>query len=326
MRGLHIASLLLGLAAAPLGAAAAESDGDADAQDQAVGKAAFESRCAACHRNDGSGAPGVYPPLKGQLGTYLKVEEGRDYLVQLVAYGMYGEVEITGTTYTGIMPAFGSWPDEKLAAVLNYVLTEFNAETLPPDFQPFTASEVARRQEPRRSPRDVRTQVRAGMLKALESREAGHATEKGESLTDIPAIAGAADGFARNCQGCHRADGAGATGSVPRLTDFVGYFTRIEGGREYLARVPGVVYSMLDDAALADVMNWTLKTFGKGELAPDFEPYSAKEMARYRADPIEQVKKHRGRMLERMREAGYIGPDDDGLGRQTASAPARPAD
>jgi hypothetical protein len=32
--------------------------------------------------------------------------------------------------------------DEKLAEVLNWVLTEFNAETLPRDFTPLSAAEV----------------------------------------------------------------------------------------------------------------------------------------------------------------------------------------
>lgn len=271
------------------------------------GEAAYAERCAACHRPEGQGVPGVYPPLGDRLGGYVSVEEGRDYLVQLVSYGMFGKVEIEGVGYNGLMPAFASWPDKKLADVLNYILTTFGAETLPDDFEPFTGAEVAKRQKPRRSPGQVRKEARAAMLKALEKKQ-------GSAAAHIPVIEGAVEGFARNCQGCHRADGEGAKGSVPRLTDFVGYYTQVEGGREFLASVPGVVYSMLDDAELANVMNWTLKTYGEGELAADFEPYTAADIARFRADPIENVRTRRAEMVRRLQVAGFISKEEDGLG------------
>ncbi|RDD60532.1 cytochrome c [Ferruginivarius sediminum] len=290
-------SLLLATAAVSLTAAAAQGAEE--------GQAAFEAKCAACHRPNGQGAPGLYPALLDRLGGYVELEEGRDYLVQLVSYGMYGKVKIDGVGYNGIMPAFASWPDGKVADVLNYILDTFNADTLPADFEPFTAEEVAKRQEPKRTPREVRTQARAALLKALEGKQSAAA--------HVPVIKGAVDGFARNCQGCHRADGEGASGSVPRLTDFVGYYTQIEGGREYIASIPGVVYSMLDDAELANVMNWMLKTYGEGELAADFKPYTAADIARFRADPIENVRTKRAQMVRRLQVAGLIPENEDGL-------------
>ncbi len=45
--------------------------------------------------------------------------------------------------------------------------------------------------------------------------------------------------YALNCQGCHRADGAGTPGSVPSLADSVARFLTVPGGREYLVQVPG---------------------------------------------------------------------------------------
>ena len=50
-----------------------------------------------------------------------------------------------------------------------------------------------------------------------------------------------------NCQGCHRADGAGTPGTVPALAGSVGRFLAVRGGREFLVQVPGVAQSILDD-------------------------------------------------------------------------------
>ena len=71
----------------------------------------------------------------------------------------------------------------------------------------------------------------------------------------IASVAGAASGpaldYTLNCEGCHRADGTGTPGSVPALRDSVARFLAAPGGREYLARVPGVAQAPLEDAALA---------------------------------------------------------------------------
>ena len=67
--------------------------------------------------------------------------------------------------------------------------------------------------------------------------------------------------YALDCEGCHRADGTGTPGSVPALRDSVARFLAVPGGREYLARVPGVAQAPLDDAALAAVLNWMLDHF-----------------------------------------------------------------
>jgi len=53
--------------------------------------------------------------------------------------------------------------------------------------------------------------------------------------------------YALNCQGCHRADGAGTPGSVPPLAGSVARFLGAAGGREYLVQVPGVAQAPLDD-------------------------------------------------------------------------------
>ena len=63
-------------------------------------------------------------------------------------------------------------------------------------------------------------------------------------------------------------------------------FLQVEGGREFLARVPGVATVDLDDARLAEVLNWTLYRFDAGHVPADFRPYTAAEMGRLRRSPL----------------------------------------
>jgi mono/diheme cytochrome c family protein len=103
--------------------------------------------------------------------------------------------------------------------------------------------------------------------------------------------------YALNCQGCHRADGAGTPESVPALAGSVGKFLRVPGGREFLGQVPGVALSSLDDAALAGVLNWILARFGRDEVPPGFAPYTTEEVGRLRRSPLTDVEGVRRRLL-----------------------------
>jgi mono/diheme cytochrome c family protein len=106
--------------------------------------------------------------------------------------------------------------------------------------------------------------------------------------------------YVLNCQGCHRADGAGTPGSVPPLKDTVARFLGVTGGREYLGRVPGVAQAPLDDAALAAVLNWMLDHFDHAHVPPAFTPYAADEVGRLRRDPLVDVEGTRRKLLAAM--------------------------
>ena len=82
--------------------------------------------CMGCHLADGSGAPPQVPDVRGEMGRMLTVEGGREYLVQ-----------IPGAATSPVS-------DRELAAIINYMLHAFSAETLPASFDPFTESEVQR--------------------------------------------------------------------------------------------------------------------------------------------------------------------------------------
>jgi mono/diheme cytochrome c family protein len=104
--------------------------------------------------------------------------------------------------------------------------------------------------------------------------------------------------YTLECAGCHRADGSGTPGSVPALRESVSGFLAVPGGREYLARVPGVAQAALDDAALAAVLNWMLDRFDRAHVPAGFVPYTADEVARLRKRPLLDVEAERKRLLD----------------------------
>lgn len=106
------------------------------------GKQLFQ-RCVACHLATAQGVPGMFPPLTQRLGVLVESQAGRDYLVMVINTGIAGVIEVEGKTYSNIMPAQASGlRDESIASVLNYLLETFNKETLPADWELFSAREV----------------------------------------------------------------------------------------------------------------------------------------------------------------------------------------
>ena len=102
-----------------------------------------------------------------------------------------------------------------------------------------------------------------------------------------------------NCQGCHLPDGDGI-GDIPRMKGFVGNFLRVSGGREFLVQVPGAANAALDDAALAELLNWMLVEISAAQLPEDFEPYTGAEVGRYRAQPLSDVNAVRTELVQKI--------------------------
>ncbi len=94
--------------------------------------------------------------------------------------------------------------------------------------------------------------------------------------------------YTLNCWGCHRPGGEGIPGTAPPLKGAAD-FLKVPGGRAYLIEVPGVAQSPLNDAQAAAVMNWIMTNFNKDRLPPDFKPYTAEEVHRYRAERLLDV-------------------------------------
>jgi len=93
---------------------------------QADPRADYLLHCGGCHLPDGAGVPPEVPSLQDEIGRLVASAAGRDYIAR-----------VPGASQVPIS-------DEKLAAVLNWVLFTFNAQSLPAGFPPLTADEVGR--------------------------------------------------------------------------------------------------------------------------------------------------------------------------------------
>jgi len=101
------------------------------------------------------------------------------------------------------------------------------------------------------------------------------------------------------CQGCHMADGSGSLGSVPDLRGRLGLFLEVEGGREFLIRVPGSAQSPLSNSELAKVLNWMVREFGPSQVSARFAPFTAREIGRHRR-PLSEIEPLRQILMERI--------------------------
>lgn len=96
----------------------------------ATGQASADPRtdyllyCRGCHLISGEGVPPDVPTLIDEIGKIVSIPGGREYIVR-----------VPGVSQSAIT-------DEELAAVLNWVLAELNADTVPDGFEPYTAREV----------------------------------------------------------------------------------------------------------------------------------------------------------------------------------------
>lgn len=81
--------------------------------------------CTGCHGVDGAGKPPNVPTLRDELGLMISVPEMRSYLVR-----------IPGASQAPVS-------DADLTDVINWLLYEFNSDTLPANFQEYTVDEVS---------------------------------------------------------------------------------------------------------------------------------------------------------------------------------------
>ena len=114
-------------------------------------EADYMLNCQGCHLPDGSGFPArQVPDLRNQMGRFLSVPGGREFLVQ-----------VPGSAQTALN-------DADLARLLNWMLLRFSAAQLPADFQPYTAAEIGAL---RRQPLAQVSEVRSELLERIARQE-----------------------------------------------------------------------------------------------------------------------------------------------------------
>ena len=82
--------------------------------------------CQGCHLADGSGNPPDIPDFRNRLGYFLRLPEGKAYLIQ-----------VPGASQALI-------DDARLAALTNWMLESFAAGSLPDALEPYDAAFVGR--------------------------------------------------------------------------------------------------------------------------------------------------------------------------------------
>lgn len=86
-----------------------------------AGKEVYDSVCLACHMRNGSGVPGMHPPLiKSEF-----VNGDPDQLIKIILEGLKGKIEVQGEIYNSIMPPQANLSDKQIADVLTFIRSEF---------------------------------------------------------------------------------------------------------------------------------------------------------------------------------------------------------
>jgi len=115
-------SLLPVLVVCALPALAAEQPGVENAE---RARTNYILRCQGCHGPNAEGSViGHVPKMRGFVGNFLRVDGGREFLVQ-----------VPGS-------ATAALSDAALAELLNWLLPTISAKEVPPDFTPYEAVEV----------------------------------------------------------------------------------------------------------------------------------------------------------------------------------------
>lgn len=114
--------------------------------------------------------------------------------------------------------------------------------------------------------------------------------------------------YTLHCMGCHKSDGSGHGDYVPAMKGNLGRFLRVPGGREYLVRVPGTAQSLLGSRETAELLNWALREFDPDHVPADFEPYTEKEIAHLRQQPLSAPSIERNLLIEALRTIKTTAP------------------
>jgi mono/diheme cytochrome c family protein len=85
------------------------------------GKKVYENTCLACHQVNGSGVPGMNPPLKKTKW----VLGDKKTLIGIILNGLDKEIEVNDETYSNTMPSLAMLSDKEIADVLTYVRNNF---------------------------------------------------------------------------------------------------------------------------------------------------------------------------------------------------------
>ncbi|NKB38112.1 MAG: c-type cytochrome [Gammaproteobacteria bacterium] len=207
----------------------------------ADGKQVYESVCAACHRGDGMGMAGAFPPLKNS--DYLKADIER--AIDAVVNGLSGKIKVNGEQYNAAMPPMGYLSDADIAAAFTYILQNWNGGGEVKISQVAEVRKKSAAKEPKaKHPvgTDIEHAYRGAPSGIPADQTANMIESSGPPMTEDE-FGHAKEIFFQRCAGCHGVLRKGATGK-PLTTDI----TR-EKGTAYLK-------TMITYGSPAGMPNW----------------------------------------------------------------------
>ena len=86
------------------------------------GSILYNTYCASCHQGDGKGDNNRFPPLVDSDWVTGNAER----LIDVVFYGLQGEIRVNGKSYNGLMPPNNHLDDHAIASILTYIRMNFS--------------------------------------------------------------------------------------------------------------------------------------------------------------------------------------------------------
>ncbi len=84
----------------------------------------YKLHCEGCHKPDGSGQTGFVPTFVDSIGTFVRIKEGRDFIVQ-----------VPGVSQSDLS-------NKDIAELMNWLLVAYDPEGIPDDFVPYNQAEI----------------------------------------------------------------------------------------------------------------------------------------------------------------------------------------
>ncbi len=206
-----------------------------------AGKQVFESVCAACHRPDGMGLAGAFPPVKNS--DYLQADIDR--AINAVINGLSGKIKVNGKQYNAAMPPMGYLSDTDIAAAFTYIMESWNGGGKVSVSQVKAIREKAAAAAPKaKHPvgSDIEHSYQGAPSTIPADQTANMIESKGPPMTQDE-FSHAKQIFFQRCAGCHGVLRKGATGK-PLTTNI----TR-QKGTDYLK-------TMIKYGSPAGMPNW----------------------------------------------------------------------
>ena len=121
-----------------------------------AGESVFTANCVSCHQANGQGIPGAFPTLANHVPSLYNAD--RAYLINVLLYGLQGQIQVNGQSYNGVMTAWGQLSDQEIADVLNYISTAWDNNQNLQGFEAYTPEDIAAERNKGLSSSDVYSQ------------------------------------------------------------------------------------------------------------------------------------------------------------------------